>query len=58
MGLGVFVVVAVKEKTHDCCQPWALAEIASSATRPRGTVTSDDDQSFNLQRRRIHQLER
>jgi len=52
-------VIAGKEKTHDRCQPWAPVEIGSSATRPGGMVTyDDDDQIYNLQRRQIHQLER
>jgi hypothetical protein len=51
-------VIACKEKTHDRCQPWAPAEIGSSATRPGGTVTcEDDDQIYNLERRQIHQHE-
>jgi len=46
-------VIAGKEKTHDRCQPWAPGEVGSSATRPGGTVTCDDDDdpNYNLQGR-------
>jgi len=58
MRLGfLWLVIAFKEKAHDCRQPWALAEIGSSATRP-GVNCDDDDQIYDLLRRRIHQHEK
>jgi hypothetical protein len=47
-----------QRKTHDRCQPWGNVELGSSATRPGGTATcDDDDQICNLQLGQIHQHE-